>query len=88
MVKTNLPIPITNEVEEWHKCQETLEKALAMAEEDSKDFGDLVILPELVCANQLGILWCNRGDMEKAKSLTTRPRDASISPSTVRLTYA
>ena len=35
--------------------------------EDSEDFRDLVILPELVCANQLGILWCNRGDMERAK---------------------
>ena len=58
---------VDHEVEEWHKCQETLERALALAKEDSKGFKDLVIIPELVCANQLGILWCNRGDMEKSK---------------------
>ena len=67
---------IDHEVEEWHKSQKTLEKALALANEDSKGFRDLVIIPQLVCGNQLGILWCNRGDMEKSKqylnkSLTT-----------------
>ena len=37
---------IDHEVEEWHKCQETLERALAMVnKEDSEEFRDLVILP-------------------------------------------
>ena len=67
---------IDHEVEEWHRCQETLERALALAKEDSKGFKGLVIIPQLVCANQLGTLWCNRGDMEKSKLHLNEALDA------------
>jgi hypothetical protein len=44
---------INHEVEELHEGQVTLEKALRLVREDATEFKDLIIVPELVCANQV-----------------------------------
>ena len=61
---------IDHEVDEWAKSQKSLESGLEKAEK-VQDM-DRIIIPYLVCLNQLGILWCSRGELEKGKGFLVK----------------
>jgi len=65
---------VDHDVEELSESQKHLEEALLVAQNDLSS-GKLVV-PSLVCLNQLGVLWCKRGELEKAKEILLKALDA------------
>ncbi len=64
---------VDHEVEELATSQEDLERALKMA--DGREADGSFVMSVLVCMNQLGILWCTRGDFKLSKVYLFRALD-------------